>query len=603
MAARAVVASESPPPLSALRTWFGHLALVVPLLVALLAASPTSDFRDDVAAVRSLGLIPIGTEGWISTVLAQLATLLPIGGRWLRAAWLSGLALGLASRLLYGATLRLLERGARMPRLGPALALAAALMATLSESFQREGTVTGGASLAAALALGGLWLLERFPPGDRRSSFLWGLSLGLCAAESHAAALSLFGATAALWLVRRRPPTVRELLLALAGFGLVAAMVAPALLIRPIAPGALHDLGLGLGLTSLTSVDTSAERVTAFAAWLDNVGPISFGLAVLGMVAGLLSARLRPLIAPWLVLIFADLCFPAHRASILAPDPFAATRLLGLAALSLAGALGVQHAALALERARLPFSRPAAVMLVAFNFTLVLASSESAAAGAEQRSPLAAEAWTDEALASLAPNSLVIVRSEAITYRLLAAQLARGERGDVVVVPAPLLERVGLRRRLLALEPALAPLLRETALTGKPSEFALGELADTRPLYLEIDPAWDPRLLDHLAPRAFWIRYYAHPLGNSDRRAALDKGQAGFARVMAKIGSSGEREPATRAVLLSHLRERAGFFDHVADSDSLGRILEGLKALDPSDPLLQELTPKLARHAARLSAR
>jgi hypothetical protein len=310
------------------------------------------------------------------------------------------------------------------------------------------------------------------------------------------------------------------------------------------------------------------------------------------MAVALLNRKLRPLMAPWVVLVFADLCFPA-KASILAPDPFAATRLLALGALSLAGAVGVQQAALALERARLPFSRPAAVMLVVFNFTLVFASSESAAAGSERRRPLAAEAWTDEALASLAPNSLVVVRSEAIAYRLLAAQLARGERGDVIVVPAPLLERGGLRRRLLALEPALAPLLRETALRGRASEFALGVLADVRPLYVEIDPAWDPRLLDHLAPRAFWIRYHAHPLGNSDRRAALDKAQAGFTRVLAKIGDSQDREPATRAVLLSQLRERARLFDQLADHDSLGRVLGALKVLSPTDSLLEELTPKL----------
>ena len=41
--------------------------------------------------MRSLGLIPIGSEGWVSTVLAQLSTLLPVGGRWLRAAWLTRL--------------------------------------------------------------------------------------------------------------------------------------------------------------------------------------------------------------------------------------------------------------------------------------------------------------------------------------------------------------------------------------------------------------------------------------------------------------------------------------------------------------------------------
>jgi hypothetical protein len=236
-------------------------------------------------------------------------------------------------------------------------------------------------------------------------------------------------------------------------------------------------------------------------------------------------------------------------------------------------------------------------MLIAFNFTLVLASSEAATAGIQQQKAVAAEAWTDEALASLAPGSLVIVRSPAVAYRLLAAQIARGERRDVVVVPSQLLERPGLRRRLLALEPALAGLLRETALSGKPTEFALSSLADVRPLYVEVDPRWDPRLLDHMAPRAFWIRYYPHPLGNSDRRDAFDKAQGGFARVSEKATRSGGSEPATRAVLLANLRERAVLFDRLADRVNLARVLESLKGLDPMDPLLEDLGRKLDQKA------
>ncbi len=152
-------------------------------------------------------------------------------------------------------------------------------------------------------------------------------------------------------------------------------------------------------------------------------------------------------------------------------------------------AVGVQQVVSFLERARLPFSRPAAVMLVAFNFTLVLGASESSAQ-ADERHRVAAETFTDQALSSLAPNSLLVARSEAIIHRLLAAQLLSGERPDVLVVPAPLLERGSLRRRLLATEPELGPLLREMALRGEPGEFALSELSDARPLYVEFDPAW-----------------------------------------------------------------------------------------------------------------
>ncbi len=584
---------QAPPPLSVLRSWLGHVALVVPLLCTLSAAVPASDFRDDIAAVRSLGLVPIGTEGWVSTVLGQLVGLLPVGGRWLRAAWVSGLALSLASRLLYGATLRLLDRSAPMPRLAPALALAAALTATLSPGWQLEGTVIGGASVAAMLVLLGLAAAQRFAPGDHRASLLWGAALGLCSAESHAAGLVLAAATLALGLARRRVPSGRQMALASAGFALVALLVAAGVLVRQVAPHALLDLGLGLGQSSLTSVDTSAERVTAMAAWLDNVGVISLALGVFGVVSALASRRLRPLIVPWLAFVFADLAFPAHRASVLAPDAFAAARLVALASLSLVAALGVQRVALLLETARLPFARPAAVLLVAFNFTLVLTSSEAASDEREHSAAAAAEAFTDEALASLAPDALLIARSEAIIYRLLAAQLVRGERRDVVIVPSPLLERGGLRRRLLALEPELAPLLRETALNGRPSEFALSDLSDERPLYVEVDPSWDPRLLDHLAPRAFFIRYYPHPLGNSDRRDALSKAQEGFDRVQAAAFEAAEQQQATRAVLLSLVRERAQLFDRLHDQQSLARTLERLKAIAPEDELLQKLAPKV----------
>jgi hypothetical protein len=596
------------------------VALLLPLVVGVLSSAASSDFRDDLAAVRSLGLVPLGSEGWLSTVLGQLAALAPVGGRWLRAAWVSAVALGVCSRLLYEIGVRLLARGADMPRLGPALALAAALMTALSPSFQAEGSVIGGATVGVAVILLSLDLDRRFSTNDRRRAILFGLLLGLATAESHAAGLSLFGSALALALGSGRVPEVRGLpssgIDALrdprrratsvafggAAFAAVMLLVTAGGLVRSYAPNAPLDLGAGLGETSLTMLDASAARRTAFEAWLGDVGVVSFGLALVGVIGGLASKPLRPLLLAFLSFVFADLALPEQRIGVLAPDPFAATRLCATAALGLFAAVGVQQVVSFLERARLPFSRPAAVMLVAFNFTLVLGASESSAQ-ADQKQRVAAESFTDQALSSLAPNSLLVARSEALIHRLLAAQLLRGERPDVLVVPAPLLERGGLRRRLLAVEPELGPLLREMALRGEPGEFALSELSDARPLYVEFDPEWDSRLLAHLGPRAFFIRYSPHPLGHSDRRAALQKGDEGLERVMKSLGDDPSEERATRAVVISLLRERARLFDAVHDTQALSLSLERLAALDPQDSVLRELYPKLPRRVADVTKR
>ena len=114
-----------------LRGACGWLAFVVPLFVALTGLAPASQWRNDVAIVRTLGFVPIGAEGVISAVLAQCAALLPLGGRVLRAALPAALATGCAAGLIYGFALRLLDKNAPAPRLTPVLALLAACPATI----------------------------------------------------------------------------------------------------------------------------------------------------------------------------------------------------------------------------------------------------------------------------------------------------------------------------------------------------------------------------------------------------------------------------------------------------------------------------------------
>jgi len=112
------------------------LALAIPLGLTLLRASPSPQWRDDLAVVRGLGLVPVGGEGTLSSVLMQLASLLPIGGRLLRASLVSALGLAAASWLIFTLTRQILDANGRTPRLTPALALAAALTATLAPTWQ-----------------------------------------------------------------------------------------------------------------------------------------------------------------------------------------------------------------------------------------------------------------------------------------------------------------------------------------------------------------------------------------------------------------------------------------------------------------------------------
>jgi hypothetical protein len=548
--------------------------------------------------VTGLGLVPLGTEGWLSLVGSQASSLLPLGGRWLRAASLGAVAVAVASALLYTRTRRLLDACERTPYLTPPLALAAALTATLSPTFQLEGTVIGGAAVATAAALAALSAAVRLPSADYRSALGVGILFGLTAIESHMAALAVLAGLVAHGLVRKQAPDARALALFGAGAFSVCLFAISGLALRAAAPGAWLDLGFGLGQSSLFAADASALRVTAFSAWLADVGLVPFGLAVGGLALALFRHATRAAAAVMLALLLVDLAFPASRIGVLTQDPFGTTRLLAVSALAVGAALGVQAAALWLNRARVPFATAAAVLLVVFDFTLVFVGAEASAAAAERRTSVAQEVWTDEALASLPPRGILLARSEAIAFRLWAAQLVRGERPDVVVVPRTLLERGGLRRRLLENEPALAPLLRDIALGGRPGEYALTTLADARPLFVELDESFEPRLNDHIVPQSFFLRFRPHPVGRSDRSAALARAENRLGRVSAAVarGDGADAAAATRSVLLSTLHQRAIFLAARGDHDTAAQTVTTIQRVRPDDEIAAALAAELAKH-------
>lgn len=576
------------------------LAFAAPLVVTMLRTSPTGQWRDDLPVVRALGLVPSGAEGMLSTALTQALALLPVGGRLLRAGWVSALGLALASAVAYRLIRAALELSLPTPRLSPLLALAATLTAVLAPCWQLEGTLAGGVTLGVALALCAVWVAVR--PQARWSPLALGALMGATAAESHSAALALLLALGALLLSKRRLPTAQALLQALVGVAAPAVLVTLYCVLRPLSPNVELNLSSGIGTSSLISVDAAAERTTALSAWLTDAGILPCVLGLLGLALGLLRKSLRALGAPFVALVVFDLGFPASKVGILASDTLAPVRLLSLVAIAGASAIAVQALATHVRRARLPFAEPASALLVVFHFTLAFVAVESSAHAADRRDHVAADAWTDEALDALPQGALLLVRSEALAYRLWAAQIARGARTDLVVIPEPLLERGNVASRLLRQEPALAPLVREMALSGAPTEFSLSNLADARPLFVELDSRWPKRLRDHLAPRAFFPRFSAHPLGRSDRVQSLRESDAGWQRALASATRPAARDAATLAVLRGELRDRAQLLADLGDRDAAQTAVESLLAIDPHDPVAAELNARLTAARDRAAA-
>ncbi|RYZ03217.1 MAG: hypothetical protein EOO73_28440 [Myxococcales bacterium] len=576
------------------------LAFAVPLVVTMLRTSPTGQWRDDLPVVRALGLVPSGSEGLVSTAFTQLLALLPIGGRLLRAGWVSALGVALAGAVAYRLIHHALSSSLATPRLTPPLALAATLTAVLAPSWQLEGTLAGGVTLGVALALAAIWV--SVAPPRRGSMLLLGALFGATAIESHAAGLAVGVALLSRALLVRRWPQPHSALELALGFSAPLVPWALYLILRPLSPNVELNLVGGIGTSSLVSVDAAAERTTALAAWIGDAGLLSCALALFGLVLAVFRRSVRALGAPFAALFLVDLGFPASKVGILASDTLAPVRLLSLVAIAAASALAVQAAATYMRRARLPFAEPASALLVVFHFTLAFVAAEDSAYAADRREQVAADSWTDEALAALPPSSLLLVRSEALAYRLWAAQIARGTRTDLVVIPEPLLERGNVAQLLLRQEPALAPLVREMALAGEPSEFSLSSLSDARPLFVEIDPRWPKRLRDHLAPRAFFPRFSPHPLGRSDRAQSLKEGADGWQRALSVATKPSARDAATLAVMQGELRDRAQLLVDAGDRDAATIAVQSLLAIDSRDAVAAALNARLTAAADRTPA-
>ncbi|MEZ4439098.1 MAG: hypothetical protein R3B72_08415 [Polyangiaceae bacterium] len=585
-------------------------------------------WRSDLPAVRDQGLVAVEAGGSASTMLSQALGLLPLGSMAFRQALGSALAVAVAAYLTFRIAQRLLrQRRALQPWIASLLAAIAAVMAALSPAWQREGTVGGGASVALALGLGALHLAldlgarPRLAPGFARTWLILAGLLGLTFAENVPAGLAASIAVAAVVLTAGRAPTASLVLRIAPVAVLVTAIASAGLLLRPLSPGSWGDIGRALSAASLDALDSHVGRKATLLSWLDEVGVMVLVLAAIGigrsLFAGVASVlrrsavkealrdpsraagadALRAAAGGLIALLVVDLVYPSVAVSGLLPEPLAALRCLAWASFSIAAAVGVAELLLFLRGLRIPMARTAAVLTVAFHVTLVAVTSEDAAFAADRTDHVAAEEWTDEALARLPAHAAILVHSPELAWRLWAAQMLQGQRPDVLVVPVPMLRHGHVTNHLLPSEPAVAQLLRDLALTGEASEYGLSLLADARPLMVELDPRWDERIVSHVTVEGAWLRYAPQVLGRSDRKLAGHL-LVGEGRIPSTIETAVAADTSSALVVAKTLKEHVATLSLLGMNETSRPWIDGVERMSPEDPFVVGARLRLA-HAER----
>jgi hypothetical protein len=569
-------------------------AWTLPVVLGIGPVPAGARWTSDLESLRDVGFIPIGSEGALSSLLCQLAALLPVGGRMLRAAWLGPLALGVCSGLFFCALRRRLD-SALPGRMNAAWALLASQIWAASPVAQAEAARLGSSVLALALLLAGVRLLDELGDDPRVDALSGGL-VALTFAQSHVAGFVLLATCVTSFvLARRRPLGVRCVELAV-GFAAALAIFASWRFIRTLAPGLGPDLGWTPISSSFPSADPAglvgAEVVArVLADWNDRLGAIPLLLALAGALACALRSGLCRSFAPFALLALFGAFGPIGGAlgSESARELFASTSSLALMAF---GAVALRLSMHELWRQRVPLARPAAVLGSVFVVALVLSRIEARVAVGAGR-PSGAEVWTEQALGALPANALVVVDSPPLALRLLAAGLREGERPDIVVVPTALLPRGSLRDSLGRSHPRLAPLLRQLAVSGAADEFTLSQLADQSPLFVELDPGWDLRLLEHLAPDGLWLGVAPHARGALDRRAGSEGSREALWRVVEPLTAAGALDAETRSALSAVAREQALLLAALGDREHARKVLHIRSKLTPRDSLTAELAARL----------
>ena len=483
-----------------------------------------SRWYDDLGLVRTLGMWPLGAQGLMSCVLTPITLLLPIGSRVFRAGLVANCGAAIAALVFFHILQIALTQNAQTPKLTPLFAMLGSFLLAVGLPMQRGATSAGGSALAVALALGAILLdLKVAMRRGSEESSRWAIGLGvllvMALAEQFWAGLLALCVIVIQRLTARVAGDHRDFRKAVLGAGVALFAVCVPLLrmqkphrLLPELPSLPASLAESWG--DMFHVSLGGVR------WWHDVGLLLTAATLAGSIWGLFRRGLRPVTLAWV----AVLAFASVFGSIdnpLRDLPTISLRILAFAACVLLATLAAHTLALALLRVRVSYLGASVVVVVTLYAMLIAVHADDADFAAEGRTLRGNSLFTQEAFWALPRHSLLLLRHRELAYRAWATRLAEGMRPDLLVVTEDRLQRNPDATRLLALEPALAPLVREMVVRGRPTEYALSQLADARPLFVELDSSWDIRLREHVAARGLWSEFHSQTLGRSDRYSAL----------------------------------------------------------------------------------
>lgn len=547
-------------------------AFVLPLLGALWQMRGTPLWRSDQAVLAALHS-PSQLVGTLSSIFSQFFLHIPLGDQGFRLALPSAIFTALAGLATLHLCHYLFRRQGGASRLDPWLSLGASLSVSFSLPWLLEAGVAGSASVGGSLSLFLVYfILQNGLPRSVLGSGLIGLLLGALFTESPWCA----GVCAAVAFIYW--PEAKVLLGS-------KNHLAKVLTLLGTAASTVLILWLpALANSSIQSIQAWSEGVQgkptvwlmwAPLDWISSIGFLWCGGALFALFFSLESKRPLAVLA---LVILADIVAPGNcvegwTTSQQTDANRLSLHLLALGVVAPLGALGLRTLGETAQALRLFAARPLAAMVAVLAIAGCLASAEDSLRTLEQTSTGGTQAWTDEALYSLPERALVLTQSPAWGRRLLAAQ-AQGERPDILVVPLSNLTRAGALSSWLEREPALEILLRDLSLADVPSERAIARLVDARPLFVELDPTWDRRLLEHVIPTAPLARLSAHALGRSERLAALNSIAPVRRRIITSIEEGLTNDNATRTILNEGMQKLALTLKAVRDRAASSRLLE-----------------------------
>ena len=581
--------------------WQGAAAWIAGTLAFIVSNAHTgltSRWYDDLGLIRTLGMWPLGAQGLVSCVLTQVTLLVPVGSRVFRAGLLANCGAAAAALVFYELLRMQLAHNARTPKLTPVFALLGSLLLSLSLPMQRGASCAGGAAVGIALALSAILLDQKMlsrKPREKspRAALALGSLLIIALAEQFWTGVGAIAVIVVQRLLARVTPDSSESRRSLLGAGVAGCVVCVPLLRMQLPHRLVPELPSLTASLGETWGDMARLSFGGIRFWHDS-GLLLTVAAAAGALWGVSRQVLRPMTVGWLTVLLLACVFGSQESPV-RESPTTALRILAFATCVMLATLTAQTLALALLKVKVSYLGASVIVVITLYAMLVAVHADDADYASESRTYRGNNVFTEEAFWMLPRHSLLLLRHRELVYRAWASRLSEGMRPDLLVVTPERLQRNPDANRLLATEPALSPLVREMVIHGRATEYALSQVADARPLFVELDSNWDTRLREHLGARGLWSEFHSQSLGRSDRYSVMASSRPPVDRVIDVCKGTVPPDTATLHFVSLHLKEQAGVFAALGDRPGLFPLLDQLGRLGTDTAYVAE-----ARKAADL---